>query len=161
MTTKTDYSEQEWEGLLQAPVMAGTYIIISDVSLTAMPKEAKGMFKAIMSAKAPAAAEELVTSLVADMSAKAEDKEKLEEPKLDREGDPRQEVLQVLRQDLAVLDQKATPEEKAGFCEWLMRVAQATAEAGREGGFLGIGSTRVSDKEKAALEELKNSFGLP
>ncbi len=161
MTTKEDFSEQEWQGLIQAPVMAGTYIIMSDLSVTAMPKEMKGMVNAIMTEKAPPPAQELVVSLVADISAKIEQKENLEDPKLDSEGDPRSEILDLLKQDLFVLDEKTTPGEKAGFFTWLMQIAQTTAEAGREGGFLGIGSTRVSDKEKAALEELRQAFGYP
>ena len=42
----------------------------------------------------------------------------------------------------------------------MLTVANATAEAGREGGFLGIGAVRVSEQEKAALETLKQALGL-
>ncbi len=87
-------------------------------------------------------------------------KEKIEPPPVQKGQDPRPVILASLQQDLAVLDAKSTPEEKAGFCTWLMTVANATAEAGREGGFLGIGAVRVSDQEKAALEALKQAFGL-
>lgn len=160
MTTKLDFSEQEWQELLQAPVMAGTYIIISDLSLTGMPKEMRGMFNAILREEAPPAAQELVAGLVADISAKSEQKDALAQPESDSGGDPKQGILDLLQAALAVLEVKATPEERMGFCTWLMQVAQATAETGREGGFLGIGSTRVSDKEKAALEELKQLFGI-
>ena len=160
MTTKLDFSEQEWQKLLQAPVMAGTYIIISDLSFTGIPKEMKGMFNAILREEAPPAAQELVASLVADISANSKEKEALAQPESDGEGDPNQGILNLLQAALAVLEEKATPEERMGFCTWLMQVAQATAETGREGGFLGIGSTRVSDKEKVALEELKQLFGI-
>ena len=43
---------------------------------------------------------------------------------------------------------------------WLLTVATATAEAGREGGFLGIGAVRVSEQEQAALAALKQALGL-
>jgi hypothetical protein len=39
-------------------------------------------------------------------------------------------------------------------------MANATAEAGREGGFLDIGAVRVSDQEKGALEGLAQAKGL-
>jgi hypothetical protein len=42
----------------------------------------------------------------------------------------------------------------------LVGLAEATAEAGKEGGFLGIGAVRVSDQEKAALEQLKKTLEL-
>ena len=36
MTTKSDYTDEQWEVLLQVPLMAGMYIIVADVSVTAM-----------------------------------------------------------------------------------------------------------------------------
>ncbi|MBE2220834.1 MAG: hypothetical protein IAF02_04805 [Anaerolineae bacterium] len=159
MSTKSDYTEQEWEGLLQAPVMAGMYIMVADVSVTAMGKEMAGMLKAIQAQNAPDAAKELVSAVVADIVAKSSNKEKLEQPELDKQQDPKVQIMKILKDDLAVLDEKATPEEKSGFGAWLMTVAQATAEAGREGGFLTIGSVHVSDKEKTALAELKAELG--
>ncbi len=158
MTTKSVYSEEAWEGLLQAPIMAGMYIMVADVSVTAMGKEMAGMLKAIQAQEAPDAAKDLVGAVVADIVAKSSNKEKLEQPELDKQQDPKIQIMKILKDDLAILDEKSTPEEKAGFGSWLMTVAQATAEAGREGGFLSIGSVRVSDKEKVALEELKSEL---
>jgi len=155
MTTKSDYTEKEWEDLLQAPIMAGMYIMVADVSVTAMGKEMAGMLKAIQAQEAPDDAKELVGAIVADIVAKSSNKEKLEQPELDKQQDPKVQIMKILKDDLAALDEKSTPEEKAGVGAWLMTVAQATAEAGREGGFLGIGSVRVSDKEKVALAELE------
>ena len=159
MTTKSVYTEQEWEGLLQSPVMAGMYIMVADMSVTAMGKEMAGMMKAMQAQEAPEAASELVGAVVADIVAKSSNKEKMAQPELDKQQDPKVQVMNILKEDLAVLDEKSTPEEKSGFGAWLMTVAQATAEAGREGGFLGIGSVHVSDKEKAALAELKAALG--
>ncbi|MFN2197277.1 MAG: hypothetical protein ACK2UW_14245 [Anaerolineales bacterium] len=160
MTTKNDFTTQEWEDLLQAPILAGMVVIISDVSVTAMGRELKGLFNAILAQDAPPDAQELVAAVVADYTARAERNEKLEQPELDNDGDPKQQLMDQLKQNLSVLDTKSSPAEKAGFCTWLLQVAQATAEAGREGGFLGIGSVRVSDLEQAALEELRQAFEL-
>ena len=160
MTTKSDYNEQEWESLLQTPILAGSYIIISDISVTAMPREMKGQYKALMAQDAPADAEQLVAAVVADLVKKTEGKENLEQIALDDNQDPRPQILELLKHSLSVLDEKSDPGEKAAFSTWLIKVAQATAEAGREGGFLGIGSVRVSEQEKAALAELQQAFGL-
>ena len=160
MTTKSDYNEKEWKGLLNTPILAGSFIILADVSVTAMPREMKGMLKAISAQAAPAGAQELVAALVADLVKKSEGKEELDQIALEDNQDPRPQMLETLKESLSVLDEKGVPGEKAAFCAWLLAVAQATAEAGREGGFLGIGSVRVSDQEEAALEELKQAFGL-
>ena len=155
MTTKSDYTEQEWEGLLQAPMMAGMYIIVADMSVTGIAKESAGMLKAIQAQVAPDTARELVGAVVADIVARSSNKQKLQQPELDKHQDPKLQIMNILVGYLAVLGEKSTPEEKAGFGSWLLTVAQATAEAGREGGFLSIGSVRVSEKEETALAELK------
>lgn len=160
MTKKTDFTEQEWQGLLLTPVLAGTYIIIADMSVTAVPSEMKGLMNAMMNQLVPVEADELVSSLVADLQQKAQNKEKLDHVDMQQNQDPKSQVLEQLLQNLAVLDTKAAPQEKAAFCGWLIGLAKATAEAGREGGFLGIGSVRVSEQEKAALDELRQAFEL-
>ena len=160
MTTKADYTEDEWAGLLRAPVTVGSYIIVADPSVMAMLSEMQGMMQAIQVQQAPDAAQELVAAVVADIVAMASRQEKMAPPQVEKGQDPRPQIMSELQQDLAVLDTKAPPDEKAGFCAWLLTVANATAEAGREGGFLGIGAVRVSEQEKAALDELKQAFGL-
>ena len=60
----------------------------------------------------------------------------------------------------SLLATKATPEETNEIKEWLAKVAQATAEAAKEGGFLGIGGVLVSDQEKAALATVHDALGL-
>lgn len=160
MTKKADYTDQEWEGLLTTPVLAGTYIIVADMSVTAVPKEMKGLLSAMMNSLVPVEAEELITALVEDIKRKSENKEKIEQPQIEQGQDVKQQLLGSLQKNLAVLDGKAAPGEKAAFCHWLLGLAQATAQAGREGGFLGIGSVRVSDQEKAALDELKQALGV-
>ena len=160
MTTKSDYTEEEWNGLIEAPMMGGTYIITADVSVTAMGKEMKGMLKAMQAQDAPAAAADLVAAVVADVMAKTANKEKMGSPEFDKHEDPMPQFLQTITAGVAVLDTKATPEEAAGYKQWLMRIAQATAEAGKEGGILGIGAVRVSDKEKAAIDQLGSALGV-
>ena len=62
--------------------------------------------------------------------------------------------------DLEALDRQAAPDESNAFKSWVLGIAQATAEASREGGFLGIGSVRVSEKEEDALITLRREMGL-
>jgi hypothetical protein len=160
MTTKSDFNEQEWESLLQTPILAGSYIIVADISVTAVPREMKGLYKALVAQDAPAEASDLVAAVVADLMQRAEKKEKIEQPNLQEGQDPRPQMLETLKQSLAIVDEKGAAGEKAAFGAWLVTIAQATAEAGREGGFLGIGSVRVSEQEQAALDELRQALGL-
>jgi hypothetical protein len=63
-----------------------------------------------------------------------------------------------LRAIASLVDAKA-PEDAAGFKAWLEEVARETAEAGKEGGFLGFGGVAVSDAEKATLTEIAAALG--
>lgn len=157
MTTKSDFSEEEWNELLKAPMLVGMYIIMADVSVTAMAKEMAGMLKGVTTTAVPEAAQDLIAALSGDFVAKTQNKE-IPQPDIDKSQDPKKQIMDQLLAATAVANEKISPEEKAGFNEWLMMIANATAEAGREGGFLGIGSVRVSDKEKAALEELRTAL---
>lgn len=63
--------------------------------------------------------------------------------------------LMKARQSLAILNLKA-PEEKEAWSVWLRELAKKISESSTEGGFLGFGGERVSEKERAyasALEE--------
>jgi hypothetical protein len=48
-----------------------------------------------------------------------------------------------------------SPLEAAAYKDTILKVAQATAEASKDGGFLGIGGTLVSADEQSALDAIK------
>jgi hypothetical protein len=68
-------------------------------------------------------------------------------------------ALAELKQTAAILDAKA-PADATAFKAWLGHIAQVVAEAGTEGGFLGFGGVKVSDKEKATLAEINKFLGI-
>ena len=71
------------------------------------------------------------------------------------------ESMIVLRRVTALLDAKATPDEAAGYKRWLLDIARAVAEAGKEDqGFLGRGGVMVNDAERAALQGVAEALGL-
>ena len=41
-----------------------------------------------------------------------------------------------------------------------MTIAQRTADAAKEGGFLGVGGTRVSESETGAIREVARALGV-
>ena len=68
--------------------------------------------------------------------------------------------IETLAQAGAMVDAKA-PNDAAAFKGWLRQISQRVAEAAKEGGgFLGIGGTPVSDKEKATLQEISSALKL-
>ncbi len=71
------------------------------------------------------------------------------------------ESMVVLGRVATVLDAKATPEEATGYKGWLMDIAGAVAQAGKEDqGFLGHGGVMVNDAEREALAAIARTLGL-
>jgi hypothetical protein len=63
-----------------------------------------------------------------------------------------------LRRAVQVLERKASPEEVDVYKQFVLTLAEAAANAHREGGFLGLGGEKVSETERAALEEIAASL---
>ena len=68
-------------------------------------------------------------------------------------------LISSCKQAADVVAQKS-PAEAEEYKRWLVSLARKTAEAAKEGGFLGIGGTRVSETEAAALKDLAATLGV-
>ncbi|MFN2103621.1 MAG: hypothetical protein ACK2UJ_02025 [Candidatus Promineifilaceae bacterium] len=162
MTTKADFTADEWAQIISAPVYAGMGIIAADPAITSMFKESAALAKAMLQNPVPEGGQELIGSIVAEMQSKADNKDKLEEPQFESK-DPQavmQQIYDYLSATIATLSGKATAAEITAYKEWLLSVAQSVAESGKEGGFLGIGAVRVSDKEETVLANYRKTLGL-
>jgi hypothetical protein len=163
VTTKSDFTTEEWNRLLQSPVLAGLYVIFSDPNITGMFREMSVLIKSVYEQPVLEAAQELVGELVVDFKVQTQVDEHLpgsEDISKGKPGEVKREMLEFVKGIAVLVDAKATADEAAGFKEWLFNVARAVSEEAREGGFLGMGGERVSDKEEAALENLKYTLRL-
>lgn len=61
---------------------------------------------------------------------------------------------------LDILSSKCELQESLAVRQMLLQVAQGVAEASKEGGFLGFGGVRVSEKEQAVLTRLRFLMSL-
>jgi hypothetical protein len=69
-------------------------------------------------------------------------------------------ATEILRRTSDILGKKATPEEATEIKQWLTNVAKSTAEATKEGGFLGFGGTLVTEEETAAVAKVGSTLGV-
>jgi len=160
MTTKKELDTTEWLDLLKAPTAVGLYIMMADPNFVIGTMKEALTISAEIIKREKADNSELLTALLADFRDKNMAKQaRIDFDKKDLEV-MRQAAWDALRKAVWILDQKATPEESAEIRQWLYELAQKTAEAATEGGFLGFGGTRVSEKEEQALGELKNLLRL-
>jgi hypothetical protein len=70
----------------------------------------------------------------------------------------RDKLIDIIKAGAAAIAAKS-PVELQACKTTILSVAQATAEAAKEGGFLGFGGTLVSKDEQAALDAIKAALG--
>jgi len=158
MTSKTSYTHEEWATLLKAPFYAGSCIGAADVHHIDQRKERKTMVKEATLWTIPDEARDLIRPLYSDIGKFREDTEQIPGYEEEINSDNwKPEALERLSEVIKILEAKATDEEVAAFKEWVMYVAEKTAEAGKEGA-LGLVGPRVSEKEQAALDEIRQAL---
>lgn len=158
MTTKADYKEEEWQALLKAPLAAGFYVITADAHGLDIITETVKLAKMVQRHPAPEAASELVDAIVTDLVAISVGKSDLTGATLfepERDAD-RSALVELLKRAARIVGWEAPAEEAHAFKEWLLNAAMTTAKAAKEGSFLGVGGTRVTELEKKALEDLSD-----
>ena len=156
MSTKTDYTAEEWKAIAGAPVAAGLYITLADASgPVGITKEAMAVGKAITNSAA-ADAPEIVRALAESVKSGGGRPELPDVPKTDVAQ--MKLALQGRLQDALGAVAAKSPDEAEAFRKWLLSVAANVAQASKEGGFLGIGGTVVSPEEQVALEELAGAL---
>src|SRR5215475_864989 len=159
MTTKADYTAEEWELLTRGPFVAAMAVVAASPSgPIGVIKELSAVGRVLQEASQSGETNALINALVSDVKAGYRPSGTTEQ------GQQPEEIkdlaLKTCQEVVALLARKAPAPEAEGFKRWLLMAAQQTAEASKEGGFLGIGGVRVSAAEQAVLAELAGILGV-
>ena len=157
MTTKADFTEEEWARLVRAPLVAGMAISLADPGgpIEAFKETSASLRALIEPAQTVGGQGELVDAVAKDA---AEMAQKRENPLGDfkpKGAEAGQTILEELRAVNALLNEKASPEDAEAFRSWLLTAAQRAADAAKEGGFMGFRAERVSEGEQQMLDKLR------
>jgi hypothetical protein len=144
MTTKSEFTEQEWDNVLSGPPMAGMMVITADHG--GMMRETFAMAKAYGEARQQHGKSELLDEIV---TAKPErDHTRFHSyDELSRHGQD------VLREAVATLEGKATAEEVDDYRRFVVALARRVAERHKEDG------VAISPKEQVALDDIAAALG--
>ena len=161
MVDRTNFTPDDWRKLLESPIMAGHAVTAADPSgLWGQLKEKLSGRWTLLEAKT-LGANELIRAVATDFDTNAGRTAAWDAVRTSLSGSHlsavRDKALASLREVAALVDAKA-PDEAAAFKDWLKQIAQKTAEAATEGGFLGFGGVQVSDAEKATLAEIASAL---
>jgi hypothetical protein len=162
MTTKTDFTEEEWARLVRSPFVAGMAISLADPGgpIEAL-KESMATAKPILETAKSGGENELIDAVAKDVAAKAQQRENPMKDFRPKGAMAGEEILEELRAANTVVTEKGSPEEAEAFREWLLGAAQRAADAAKEGGFMGFGAEQVSEGEQRMLDKLREVLSAP
>jgi len=139
MTTKSDFSAEEWQLILEAPPSAGMIVVTAQRG--GLFRETIAMAKAYTEARQQHGESELLDEIV---SAKPE----RDHTRYHSQEELKQHALQHLRDSVALLERKATPVEVEQYRQFIVNLTHKVAAAYREDG------QDVSESEQAAIDEI-------
>jgi hypothetical protein len=153
MTRKADFNAEDWSTIVDGPLYAGVRVIAADRGGTL--RESLAMSRVYEAARSGGAPSPLLDEIVKAPPT-------LDAARLQRAPDEIGRLTgEKLGRAVALLQEHADPAEVDAYKTFVMSVAQAVAAAHKEGGFLGIGGTAISDAENAALDEISRALGTP
>jgi hypothetical protein len=154
MTTKNDFTGEEWTRVLRAPFVAGMAISLADPGgPIEMSKETMTTMK---SATNPPTREQLLAEIALDIQSMTQQRQS---PISGFKPQAAQQILDELGAVSEIVSSKATAEEASAFKQWLLTTAQAAADAAKEGGFMGFGAVQVSEGEQKMLDQVRAAIG--
>jgi hypothetical protein len=152
MTTKASFNAEDWAVITTAPALAGLFVAAAEPGGNL--RESVALTRGYAEARTRDPGE-----LLRDVLSTA--------PTLDAATRPktpdaiRDAALAELRRAVRTLDRIATDDELVEYKRFVYALAESVAAAHKEGGFLGIGGTAVSEGEKAALDQIAAIFDEP
>jgi hypothetical protein len=162
MTSKADFTEEEWTRLMRAPFIAGMAISLADPGgPIEAAKETAATLRTVTGAAESGGRGELVDAIARDVSEEIRHRKNPLTGFRPKGATAGVDILDELREVNRIVSEKATPEEAAAYREWLQSAAREAADAAKEGGFFGFHAERVSDGEQRMLDELGKALAAP
>jgi hypothetical protein len=140
MTTSADFTPDEWEIVREGPTSAG--MIVSTAQRGGTFREVFAMAKAYTEARQEHGDSELLDELVSH-------KPEVDHTRAHSAEELKEHGLQRIREAVALVEQKATPQELDDYRRFVVSLAQRVAAA----------KSDVSDAETAAIAEISAALG--
>jgi hypothetical protein len=151
MTGKADFSQQEWETVLEAPTSAG--LIVSTAQRGGSFRESFSLAKAYAEARTAYAEARTATGASGLMDEIAQSKPKVDRARQGSVEDLREHHLDIIREAVSLLEAKASSDELADYRRFTLGLAERVAKAKEEG------DQPISEAERAAIDEIAAALG--
>jgi hypothetical protein len=147
MTSAANFTPQEWELVLQGPPSAGLIVVTAQRGGTL--RETLSIAKAYVEARQHHGQSELLDEIV-------QAKPEIDHTRYGSVDELKERCLGHLRDAVALLEAKATPQELEEYRGFVLTLADRVAHAHREGA---RDAQPVSDAEAAAIAAIREALG--
>jgi hypothetical protein len=147
MTTHADFTEEEWDTVLEGPTSAGMIVITAERGGTF--RETFAMAKAYTEARQEHGASELLDEIVGH-------KPETDRTRAHSSEEMREHGLQNIRDAIALVADKATAAELGSYRLFVVTLAKKVAAAKEEKG----STDGISPAEAAAITEIEGALGV-
>jgi hypothetical protein len=144
MTGKADFTPEEWELVAEGPPAAGLAVATAQRGGTF--RESFALAKAYTEARGDHGESQLLDELVSE-------RPHIKHERAHSAGELKEQTLQQLRDAVALLRSKATPEELDDYRGFVVNLVNRVANAHKEHG------VAVGPEEQAVIEEITTSLG--
>lgn len=159
MTTKADYTDQEWQVVTITPPAVALATFLAEQS---RPRQHKRKMTALQAGSAKAAAEfpnnQLVQAALADVQSSCTSAEIVEYSKSQSYTDVLAYAVDQSKQLAAILAQKSTPAEADEYKAFALLIGKEVADAVADAEWFGIGGETMSRNERKALYTLADAL---
>jgi hypothetical protein len=167
MSTMADYTQQEIEKMMVAPMLVSMYVMGASVSgpIGLVKEMMAGVETAVKVGKASEPGS-LLNGLFSEENMKAQQDKMQQGTKESTQGaqnmdEAKAKMLADLQLAVGIVAQKGSPEELTAYKQLMVQAAENVANAAKEGGFMGIGGVVVNDAEKQAIAEITAALDVP
>lgn len=156
MSLKESFTPEEWLKVMNGPGRAGAAVVAASPSgLTGLIAEAQAIAGAVRHSVSKQGRTPLMEAMAADLLGTPPNPKDLPQANAKNLEEVKAQSIEGVRQAVWLVGSKTSPEDTAAYKEMLLEVVEKTAEAAKEGGFLGIGGQQINDKERAVMTELQ------
>jgi hypothetical protein len=161
MEYRMTFTDSEWNMLMNAPEVAAFYIsLASPSSMFGIVKEMMASTNQIVDAIQHSSGNALVDEVASDIKTRIDQGIKIESPILNGIPETRGKLCLQFFRDLSALLALKAATDGDGYKKWIFEAAIETANAAKEGGFLGFGGEKVNAAELDALKEIALALGV-
>jgi hypothetical protein len=164
MATQSDFNQDEWNALVELPLLIGTAVIITpQAGPLQFVQEISSLMQFVAASKASPVP--LVAAVAQSLEARQAAQNDTSSVDGSTPGAGREDLQRQLLDHIAdvnkLLASRVSVEEATDYKLWLIQLAERVAQAAKEGTFLGLGGTRVTEAETMVIAEVAEALGVP